>query len=233
MNSAPGFTLFGPDHLATLAIIVTLAVFFGWLGKTTRGSKTVAWTLALFILLVEISKLVVIIGVQGHPWRYSLPLDICRINVFICAATLILRNYRLFEIAYFWSMAGSLGAMLTPDLPVGFPHRLYLMFFIGHGTVVWAIIFTIPGFGFRPQWSSIGRVFAVTSLYAILIAFVNQALDANYLYLREPPAAATILNILGSGVSYYLGLVILVLVACLICYAPFALADLWKPKSES
>ena len=76
---------------------------------------------------------------------------------------LMLRSYRLFEVAYFWGLGGSIPAMLTPDLGVGFPSTEYFGFFVGHTLVVISVLFAIGAFEFRPRLRSI-RITAIVTL---------------------------------------------------------------------
>jgi Integral membrane protein (intg_mem_TP0381) len=46
-----------------------------------------------------------------------------------------------YELAYFWSLGGTLQALLTPDIVTDFPTIWFLVFFIGHGAVIVSVIF--------------------------------------------------------------------------------------------
>lgn len=221
MESAQGFVLFGTGHLLTLGVVAALAVAVARLAAGAGGDAQ-ARILAVLLVAQELVKLYAFIGVLDHPWQRSLPLDLCRINELLCTAMLLTRRYRLFEVAYFWSMAGSVGAMATPDLAHGFPHPLFALFFLGHGLVVLAVVHAIAGFGFRPRFSSLLLALAVSAGYAALIAPVNLLLDANYLFLREPPESATLIGLLGPWPVYLLGLFALSAVLSALAYLPFA-----------
>ena len=188
--------------------------FANWDFSTSRW---VSATLAVLLGLVVVVKPVLFIGVYGHPWGQSLPLDLCRLNEALCAWMLFRRSYRVFEVAYFLAMAGSVSALAMPDLVHGYPDPRFLMFFTSHGLAVVAVLYAVFGWGFRPTLRSVG-------IYTLLIAALNPLLDANYLFLRAKPEGASVLDHLGPWPFYVIGLIGLAVVACLLCYLPFALA---------
>ena len=224
MENADAFSLFGVDHWIALIVVVVVAIGFARLGKRRGDDRRIAFALVAALLAAEVAARIVFIGVLDYPWRLNLPLHICGMNNFLLAAMLGFRSYRLFEVAYFWGVGGTLGAMLTPDLPFGFPSLLFFFFFAGHGLLLWSAVYAVFGYGFRPRLRSVGVALAATAAYALAVTPVNLLLGANYLYLRRPPTEATVLDLFGSGPAYYAGLVLLAVTVCLLCYLPFPLA---------
>lgn len=222
MTEAPAFTLFGTSHLVTLTVVTGIVVAAAWGGRQRR--IPLALPLALFLLAQELVKLWLFVAVYDQRWLASLPLDLCRLNALLCAWMLIRRSYRTFEVSYFWAMAGSTSALLTPDLQAGFPDPRYLAFFVGHASGIVAVVYAIFGFGFRPRLRSLGFALAITALYALLIAALNPLLDTNYLFLQRKPASPSVLDLFGPWPYYLIGLMGVAAVACAACYLPFALS---------
>jgi len=221
VEGLPDFILFGKAHSA--AIVMTLAGCVGVVTLRPIGS-TDAWFprgLAIALLLLVISKPIVYVGVYDEPWTTSLPLALCRINEFLCIYMLFRRSYQTFEIAYFLSI-GSISALLMPDLPVGFPDPRFVLFFLSHSLSLLAVLYAIVGFGFRPTLQSLKRVLVFLGVYTLVIAGVNLLLDSNYLFLRQKPAGASILDYLGPWPVYLIALILLAIVLCFLCYLPFA-----------
>lgn len=222
MAAAERFVLFGDAHLVSLLLIFLLCL---WVGRASSRDRNVrlAITLAALLMFQEALKLVLYHGIYEEPWAEGLPLNLCRANEFLCVYMLVKRSYRAFEVAYFWSMGGSVSAIITPDIAQGFPDPRFFSFFVGHGLVVVAVVYAVFGFGFRPRLRSIGVTLLVSGVYASIVAGLNLLLDTNYLYLRAKPAAPTILDLFGPWPGYLLGLVGLTVGVCLLCYAPFPL----------
>lgn len=226
MSTSPEFVLFGHVHLLTLALILALCV---WLGRVARRSDThrlatMLAPVAVVLVVLELGKLAVAIGIYGYSWTHALPLDLCDVNSFLCAYMLVLRSYRTFEVAYFWTMGGSVTALLTPNLALGFPDPVFITFFLGHGLVVGAVVCGIFGYGFRPRPKSVVITLAVTALYAAIVGGLNVILGTNYMFLCEKPAGRSLLDFLGPWPIYLFGLAGVTVLVCWLCYLPFAVA---------
>lgn len=229
MTAAP-FVLFGPSHLAGLAAAAAAGACMPFLARrlSAQGREAHAtWALVGAIVFYQVGSFVWRVGIMGIPWIADLPLHLCDINAILCAIMLVARSHRIYQVAYFWALGGSVPALLTPDLQYAFPHFTFLVFFLGHTVVIMSALYATFAYGFRPRLRSIGITLAVTALYAALIAPVNFLLGTNYLYLRAKPAAGSVLDYFGPWPWYLLGLAGLAVVMCFACYAPFALA---RPK---
>ena len=220
-----GFVLFGAPHIVTLlacGAMATAAYMVGHLWRDSRGAKGLAIGIAVTLVAVELGKSWLAIALFDQPWQDTLPLHLCRISAYLCSLMLLLRSYRIFEVAYFWGIGGSLAAMLTPDLPQPFPHPLFLVFFFGHGLVLTAVLFAVGAFEFRPRFRSIGITAVVSAVYMGFVALVNVVLDTNYLYLCAKPEQASPYDYFGPWPWYIATLWVVGVGVALLCYAPFA-----------
>jgi hypothetical integral membrane protein (TIGR02206 family) len=220
----------------TLAVIACLALATRPLArkaKRTGVEHGVAYLLAVLLAGFQIVQTGVLIGVIEHPWTESLPLHLCQMNMFVCAAMLARRSYRVFEVAYFWGIGGSVAAILTPDLAVAFPEPAFLVFFSGHALTIISVLFAVSAYAFRPRFRSIGITIVVTLLYMLCVMSVNSMLDTNYMYLRTKPAGASIMDHLGPWPWYIAGAVGVGTVVCLLCYAPFAFRVRRRPRNNA
>ena len=221
MAEAPAFELFGTAHLLALAMTLALAVAISR-APDAATTTPLAKLMAFVLLLIVLTKPPMYVLVYEQPWTRSLPLDLCRINELFCVYMLLARSYRMFEVAYFLAMAGSLSAMLTPDLLHGFPDPRFLLFFASHGLSILAVLYAIFAYGFRPTRRSLAVIIIFLGAYTLLMAGVNLVLDSNYLFLCAKPAGASPLDYLGPWPWYVLGLISIAVVACVVCYLPFA-----------
>jgi hypothetical integral membrane protein (TIGR02206 family) len=221
MTEADAFRIFGPDHLAVLVLTIVLAFAMARV-PYSAGVSRMAKGLAAILLTIILLKPPLFVLVYGIPWTQGLPLDLCRISEIFCVFMLLRRSYRFFELAYFLAMAGSVSAILMPDLQYGFPDLRFPLFFLSHGLSVLAVLYGVFGYGFRPTLRSVGVVVAFLGLYTMFIAGVNVLLDANYLFLREKPQGASVIDYLGPWPWYVGALIGIAIVACFLCYLPFA-----------
>jgi len=88
----PGFVLFGDVHLATLSVVLAVAVAVARLARRP-GAVWLPGAIALLLIVQELVKLWFFIAVYDRPWSQSLPLDLCRINELLCAYMLTRRSH--------------------------------------------------------------------------------------------------------------------------------------------
>lgn len=221
------FQAFGMQHLATLAATLGLSVIlplgFNRLGSD-RALAAGRWFLGLALLSVKVGELVWY-GIQGVPWQYLLPLHLCDLAAFVTMAALFTRNQRVFEPAYYWAMAGTIQALLTPDLRSGFPTLDYWLFFVPHGLVIAGVFYLVGSLGLRPERGSIRRVAWLTVAACLPAGLANWLWGTNYMYLREKPEAATLMDFLGPWPWYILVLVPVSLAFLALWYLPFRRKD--------
>ena len=233
MNSQPEFIFFGTAHIVTLMIITGLCFAVPAVAgqiKDSGWSQAIVKTMAVVLVVALAAKMWWLAFEYELPWERLLPLQICDVNIILCALMLLFCSYRLYEVAYFWAIAGSIAAMLMPDLPYGFPHFSFIIFYLDHGLAVVGVLYATFIFGFQPQLRSVVTAIIVTGLYALTILAVNFVLDTNYLYLRTKPAATSILDYLGPWPWYVLGLGGLTVISCFLCYMPFALVRYFRKR---
>jgi hypothetical integral membrane protein (TIGR02206 family) len=151
----------------------------------------------------------------------SLPLDLCDLGVVVAAAACWWQVPLLVELTYFWGLAGTLQAVLTPDLNVGFPHLQFFEFVVAHLGIVVAALFLVVGLRLAPRPRAVPRVFAVTLLYTAFVGVVDAVTGGNYMFLRHPPDEWTLLRVLGPWPWYVASAAGVALVLLLALDAPF------------
>jgi hypothetical integral membrane protein (TIGR02206 family) len=227
MSPTPRFVLFGPAHLAVLFLTFALPLFLAWLVRRPGGerwARPIAWSFAAVLLLNQVVLLIWALRPDVN-LKDNLPLHLCDWATFTCAAALVWRHRLSYELTYFWGLAGTLQAVLTPDLNVGFPNAEFFAFWIAHSGIIAAVLFLTLGLAMRPTLRSIGRAFLWLQVYAVVTAVLNLLLDTNYGYLRHKPALPSLLDYMGPWPVYLVSLEIMALLLFFLCYLPFAVAD--------
>ena len=184
------FVFLGPAHLGamglTLALPVLLSVIVRRYERTTRG---ICIAFAAVLAVNETAHWIwrlATVGVEEF-LRLNLPLHICGIAVFAVMVALVFRNRIAYEIAWFWGIAGTTNAVVTPQLEVGFPDYRFFQYFITHGGIVAGALFATWGLGMRPTAMSVVRAFVLLHVLCIIAFGANLALGSNYMFLMEPP----------------------------------------------
>jgi hypothetical integral membrane protein (TIGR02206 family) len=127
------------------------------------------------------------------------------------------------EVAYFWGLAGSLQAVLTPDLQQAFPDYWWVKFFISHcGVVLSAVYLAVTG-RIQPTQRTVWKLFGMTNLYALTVGGVNWLFGTNFGYLAHKPAQPSLLDAFGPWPYYIVGMELAALASFYLYAAPFAL----------
>ena len=211
--------LTAPEHVIALVAIAISIALLTVAGRRAPG----AWlkVLAGVLVIDEVSWWLYVLagGVPGSVLADSLPLQLCDAAIFVAAAALWTRNPLLVEVTYFWGLAGTIQALLTPDLPQHYPSYPYFQYYIAHGGVVAAALILVVGLGIHPRPWAVLKVAGITVAYVAFVGLVDALTGADYMYLRAKPPSATLLDAFGPW-PWYIGS------AALVGVALFAVLDL-------
>lgn len=217
--------LFTAEHVGAMAVIAATTAALVTAAKRRPGPWTVTATRALALVLVgaEVGWWIYLAAThaRGAELASALPLQFCDAAIIISALALWLRWQLLVEVTYFWGLAGTIQAVITPDLPQHFPSFPFIQYYVAHGGVVAAALLLVVGLGQWPRRRAFLWVIALTAAYTVLVGLVDAATGANYMYLRAKPASATPLDLMGPW-PWYIGWAALVGIALFVILdAPF------------
>ena len=123
------FILFMPSHLLTVAISVFLFIYIPFrIRKNTKADWVGYFCKILGILLIgnELGWVIYKFNMVGGGWAEYMPFELCTINAYLLGFLLIFRpTYAVFEVLYFFSMAGTVQGIITPRLFAAFPHYCF------------------------------------------------------------------------------------------------------------
>jgi hypothetical integral membrane protein (TIGR02206 family) len=199
------FTAYGPSHWTVLALLLLGAALLVWLGRrqTDAQARLFGRVFGTAILAVLGAALV---SDLTHPNIAGLvPLQLCDLAELVGAYALWMQRHWAFTLVYYWGLALSTQALLTPDLGApDFPSHVFLSFFSLHLLVVWTAVYLTWGRRNRPTWRDY-RFAVVTTLgwMAFTIAF-NTIAGTNFGYLNDKPPTASILDLFGPWPVYLL-----------------------------
>lgn len=212
-----------PDHLAALGVTAALCVALPVAARVWPGPWTRRFSrgLAVFLVAWLIADQLYRLERGTYDVDANLPLELTNAVTVIAALALWTGGPLLFELTYFWGLTGSLQAALTPGLRPDetFPGFYFWHYFAVHSGAVVAAIFLAFGVGMTARRGAVARVFAITVAWAGAVAVANLLTGGNYMYLRERPRTASLLDLLGSWPWYVVG-------AGLVALAMFAVLDL-------
>lgn len=225
--------LLAVGHLAPLAVIAVATVAL----VAAARRRPDGWLKALAGVLVvdELSWWVYLAAGGGEPDQRAqpLPLQLCDVAIFVAAAALWTRRPLLVEVTYFWALAGTIQALLTPALPQPFPTYPYFQYYIAHGGVVAAALVLVVGLRIHPRRWAVAWVAGITLAYTAFVGLVDGITGGDYMFLRAKPPSPTLLDGMGPWPWYLLGATALGAVLFAVLDAPFWPARLRERPAEA
>lgn len=190
----PNFQTFSTPHLIAIGLTLAVPILLAAIARR-RAAATIGYLLAGVLLTNEVTSwcyLFVTVDFELFVEKH-LPLHACGIAVLATSATLVFRNQRAYEIAYFWGLVGSSNAVITPSLGDGdgFPSYRFFQYFIAHSGIVAGVLYATLGLRMRPTLSGLFRAFLYVNLFALGVGVFNVAMESNYMFLCEPPRTAS------------------------------------------
>ncbi len=234
-----GFQTFGAPHIITMALTLALPILLGAIARKAASKAVAAATgylLASVLLINEVThwgcrfaEFGLSRFVQDH-----LPLHACGIAVLATAATLLFRNQRAYEIAYFWGLVGSSNAVITPGWQAGgFPEYHFFQYFIAHSGIVVGALFATWGLRMRPTLGGLFRAFVCLNVFAVGLAVLNIFLGSNYMYLSGPPSG-TVSPFFFAPWPWYLPILeVIGLAMFFVVLSPFLVTQWWPSRGST
>lgn len=222
------FARFGQAHLWAIALTLFAPLASCAISRACRdgvADRAIRWLFVAVLVGDEILRYFLLRRLGVLSIETLLPMHLCDWAAITAVITLVHPNQRTYELCYFWALGGTLQALLTPDLPYGFPDLRFISFFVLHGGVIASALYMTLCLGMRPVAGSIPRVLGWSAVYPAAAAGVNFVFETNFGYLREKPSQPSLFDYLAPWPFYIGQLIPLAIAFCLLCYSPFFLVD--------
>jgi len=220
------FQLFGTPHVVVMITTIALPAMLSILVRVRpRTLLPVCIAVSAILIVNDLIFRVYSFREYGVEKFHSddLPLHMCAVSIYLIPIMLLARNRYIYEIIWFWGIAGTAQAIITPDLSHGFPSFVFFRFFVAHAGIVAAALLATWGLKMRPGKGAVLRVLIVSNIFAILVAVLNYIIpDANYMFLCEPPEGESPMFFL-PWPWYILFLEVVALVGFTALYLPFVI----------
>jgi len=200
------FHLFNPLHLGIIAAIPVIAAALTYATHDHRRSALVArLTLAAALIADGLAWHTYRYVVQGVRFPEILPLEMCDTSFWLTAAALLTLEERTFELAYYWGIAGSGMALLTPYLRA--PLRTYqsYQYFTAHSLLIIGVLYLLWTRQARPRPGSWIFALGALNVFAAAVGVIDWMAGTNFMYLRAKPPSSSLLNLLGTWPWYIVG----------------------------
>lgn len=163
-----------------------------------------------------------------------LPFHLCDVAAITAGFALITRRPMLCALTYFWGLAATAQALITPAIHVAFPHPPFVMFFVQHFAVVAAALYLPLVEGWRPLgplWRTPTQVFGISAAYLALASLINDLLGSNFAFASRPPDNPSLIDHLGPWPWYLFSLLGIALLLFFLLALPLTLQGHRKSKN--
>lgn len=220
-NKFVAFTSMHWNPILIVSVLMLAAIIYAKLFLSERGKVLFGTALAIIPALCVISRMIFTSLEGTFTIQEELPFHLCRLLAFILPFVIYYKNKKWFGITYFFTMVGTLQALLTPDLPQAAPHYSYASYWILHGVLIYLPIYCIVVFGFRVNKKDFINAVIAGNIYLILTLIVNFAIGSNYFYTSHKPPSASLLDFLGPWPWYILSVELLTIFLFVLAWIPF------------
>jgi hypothetical integral membrane protein (TIGR02206 family) len=215
------FHLFSPGHLAVIAAVpIFAALLAAFERRRRRAARTIRMVLALLLVATTAAHYASYVVYGEEIFPKHLPLELCDASLWITAIMLIWFRPGLFDIAYYWALAGASMAVLTPNLSETTWFDA-IEFFASHGLTVAAVLYLVWTKQARPRRGSVLRAMVAVNGMAVVAGSLDYFFGTDYMYLRAKPVQPTLLDVLGPWPWYIVSTEFVGLALFLLLYLPF------------
>ncbi|MEE9167666.1 MAG: TIGR02206 family membrane protein [Candidatus Neomarinimicrobiota bacterium] len=228
LSSGEQFEAFGTYHSVSLITAVFLAIWLPLYAKRHLSGKwqyRIGAAMGWIVMVSYVSwPTLELIGGTFDP-KLHLPFHLCRFANLTLPLVMVKRNYRMYEILYFWGLSAMIQASLTPDIVHGFPHYHFFRFWFSHSLMIVALIYATVVYQMRPTFRSLRRAFLALIGFLIVTVPVNIVLGSNYFWICGKPPVASLLDYMGPWPWYLMTAALFALGHFYLVYVPFHVID--------
>lgn len=203
LNSFEAYTWQHSAPLLAAAGLCAVLILLGR-GKSLTWKHRLGFYVSLIIPLMITRDLVLQLLQGSLDLAEDLPLHLCRIVCYFLPIAFWKQSPRWFGVLYFLILAGTVQALITPDLAEGFPHYQYFRYWILHAGLVSLIIYALIISKMRLTFKDFWRAVLFAQIYLVSTFPINALLDANYGYTCYKPPVASLADMMGPWPWYIL-----------------------------
>lgn len=227
------FTPWGIYHFIPLTLIIVGVLIIYFLKDKIKASghdKAIRYTLGTIGIISEISLQVWIIANGNWTLQANLPIGVCSFSLYMGIFVMFTKNWKVFEIGYFWAIGGVL-SVVFPDILYGPDRFRYYVYLVLHMTFFFMYMYMMFVHDYVPTFKSFKKSFLL--LLAIVLVFivpVNLIFGTNFMYLLEPGDTPFVIFANPSYPLYLIGCILLSMAGMALWYSPVAIYNKIKAK---
>lgn len=218
------FHPFSSEHFITLAIgfvVIGLLILFA-----KRSEKNQRITTIVLAVCNLVSYPFALFAWRDYPHSLDndLPFHLCDLAAVVAGFALFTRKPILLTLTYFWGLAATTQALITPALSIGPPELPFIHFFFQHFVIVAAALYIPLVLKWRPMqpwWKSPLIVLVISIGYQAIALVINHFLKTNFAFASHVPHNPSLIDHLGPWPIYLFAMQGLALIFFLILALPW------------
>lgn len=196
--------------------------------KASGHDKTIRYTLGTIGIVSELSLQLWIFLNGNWTFQENLPIGICAFSLYLGIFVMFTKNWKVFEIGYFWAIGGVL-SVIFPDILYGPDRFRYYIYLVIHMTFFFMYMYMMFVHDYVPTFKSFRKSFVL--LLAVVLVFIvpiNLIFETNFMYLLEPGDTPFTLFENPNYFLYLTGCILLSMMGMTIWYSPIAVYNYFK-----
>lgn len=183
------FKILGLGHIIFLLGFLALILHITSISDLKKIKRIKNFSIS--IILIQQVALYVWYLVSGYfSLVHSLPLYTCRVAMISLIVGEFMDNKTLKSLGIYWGIPGSIIAFIYPVLdPFGSYHFTFYSFFLGHIGLIISCIMILKVEGLTSYYNAkrLKSILVISSVYNIIMIFINNLTRGNYCYISESP----------------------------------------------
>jgi hypothetical integral membrane protein (TIGR02206 family) len=199
------FQPFSAAHLITLAIGFSMIAGLILCAKISNRNQRVITFVLAFCNLVSYPFALYAWRNYPHSLDNLLPFHLCDLAAVIAGLALWTRKPILLTLTYFWGLAATTQALITPALGIGPPELPFIHFFFQHFVIVAAALYipiVLKWRPLQPWWKSPLIVLGISIGYQAAALVINYFLNTNFAFVSHVPDNPSLIDHLGPWPLY-------------------------------
>ena len=228
------FQPFTSAHFITLAIGFLIIGMLIVLARRSEKSQLIITALLAFCNLVSYPFALFAWRDYPHCLDNNIPLHLCDLAAIVGGFALVTRRPILLTLTYFWGLAATTQALITPALTIGPPQLPFIHFFFQHFAIVATALYipiVLKWKPTQPWWKSPLIVLGISICYQAFALLINTVLKTNFAFASHVPENPSLIDHLGPWPVYLFSMQGLALIFFLLLALPFRRSPVAEKQS--
>jgi len=227
-NSFKAYTYLHWWPIFIYGLVLSISIWYAKRNLSESGKVKFGVVLSTIPLIFVLLRVIFTIIDGTFTIQEELPFHLCRTLALVFPFVIVYQYHRGFGVLYFFTVVGTLQALLTPDLPLSAPHHSYWTYWGLHCVLIGLTLYCLFVFEWKVTKRDFWNAVIAGNLYLLFTGIINWAIGSNYFYTAYKPPSPSLLDILGPWPWYILAVELFAFVMFILVGLPF-----WIGKKDS